>query len=436
MRDVRAATRREFLQNGVGLVGVAATVPTFLSHSMLGMMQHAMATEAGGKDGKLLVVIQLAGGNDGLNTVIPYAQDEYYKLRPRIAIPKQDVLTLNDMYGLHPQATGFRNLWNQGQLAIVHGVGYPNPDRSHFVGTRIWHSASPDGAQADGWLGRYFDHECGGADPDPRAGIAIDSEMPLAMRGSKFMPLCMDGQRLLGNKKGGSPDGMEVSPRATGGASDLDFLRRSVLDAEVHAEQIRKAARKEIEGVSFPNNRFANDLETIAKLIAAGLPTKVYYASFPGFDTHAQQMNRHGNLLRDTGNSLDAFMQALKRTGNLERTTVLVFSEFGRRASENASSGTDHGEAAPVFVLGGAVKGGFVGEMPSLGQLHRGDLAYNTDFRRIYATLLDEWLGADSTMLLGQTFDHVPLLTSQKMKNTNRPAGRRVPGKRVPGKRK
>ncbi len=427
MNPVHPFTRREFVTRGLGLVGLGATVPSFLFDTVSALAAGDTAAAAG-RDGRILVVIQLAGGNDGLNTIIPYAADPYYRERPRLAVAKDEVLKLNDELGLHPKAEGLKQLWDDGRLSIVQNVGYPNPNRSHFVGTRIWQTASPDDRLHEGWLGRYFDSECKGADPDPKMGIALTDEMPLGMMGQKFMPIATDdprnwqfrGAERVSNLAGdGMHEGDAPGKDATGDGkanrrgeqpSVLGFLRRSTLDTAVCVEEIRAAARKEIAGARFPRGRLAQSLENVARMIVAGLPTTVYYVSLGGFDTHANQGERHGNLLRELGAAIQAFVRAMERTGNGSRVVLMTFSEFGRRVAENASGGTDHGEAAPLFVVGEAVKPGLVGKSPDLTKLHRGDVAFDLDFRRVYATMLEGWLKTDATRILGGKFPALPIL--------------------------
>lgn len=415
-------TRREFVHTGLGLIGLSATVPAFLSDTALAMTQ-AAAGRAGAKagpDDPALVVIHLAGGNDGLNTIAPYENDVYYRARPSLAVKKGEVLRLANDLGLHPSAVGLKSLWDDGCLSIIQGVGYPNPNRSHFVGTRIWQTASPEGREHLGWLGRYFDNECKGTDaPDPRLAIALDDELPLALQGERFSPICVKDpsnfKYLAAGKaprlidRDGDGDTQDELERNDGA---LSFLRRSMLDTAVSADDIRAAARRDIPGAKFPRSLFGRSLQSVARMLAGGLSTRVYYISHGGFDTHANQQNRHANLMQQTGEGLRAFVDALKKTGQLQRTLVMVFSEFGRRVEENASGGTDHGEAAPMFLIGhdSIIKPGFHGDMPSLDKLHRGDLAWHTDFRQVYATVLHEYMKANDRKILKNRFKTLPLL--------------------------
>ncbi len=446
MTEPQPATRREFLHRGIGLLGFGATVPSFIAQSAFAMANKAAAAQTASRPGvpddRILVIVQLAGGNDGLNTIVPIRNDDYYRSRPKLAIPRDKTLAISDELGWHPDATGFKSLWDSGQLCAVQGVGYPNPDRSHFVSTRIWATASPNGKLVDGWLGRYFDHTCRGTgSPDAKAGIALVDELPLTMRGQRFMPVCTarpeqfglggpkgrkDGMRKHGKRKKGPKKQKGDGQRKTGathdpradhseqappGDSNLDFLRRSTLDAHACAKQVRAAARTTIDGAKFPDTRFARTLRSVARMIASDMPTKVYYVSLTGFDTHANQAPRHARLMKEGGSALAAFIDALRLTGDLDRTLVMSFSEFGRRVAENASGGTDHGQAAPMFLMGKAVKPGLVGATPSLTDLAGGDLKFHTDFRRIYATVLRDWLGTDPDPLLGGSLPSMSLLT-------------------------
>ncbi|MFQ5462965.1 MAG: DUF1501 domain-containing protein [Phycisphaerae bacterium] len=436
--QARAASRRAFLKKSAGLVGLGTTVPSFLAGTaqwLFGETCHAFASRRSGSDGRILVVIQLAGGNDGLNMIVPYRNDEYYRLRPTLAIPRTDVIKIDEHQGWHSEATAYQSLLDAGTLGIVQSVGYPNPNRSHFVSTRIWETASPKGRFSNGWVGRYFDSTCGGGTaegrraagqaacdrPDPRLGIAVANEVPLAMQGDRFAPVTTPNPAQFGGppsrrrKKQANNarfEGMAPvhGPVAPGAAGNLDFLRRSYLEAMDTAVEIRAAARMEIAGAQFPNGGFGQRLKHIARMIVAGMGTRIYYTSISGFDTHANQLPRQARLIRESGRSLRAFVDALARTSHLDQTLVLVFSEFGRRVAENASGGTDHGQAAPMFLLGGKVKGGVHGPLPHLDRLTDGDLAFGIDFRTVYATVLRDWLAVDPNPILGGKWASLPLL--------------------------
>jgi uncharacterized protein (DUF1501 family) len=422
------------------MLGAAATwtLPVFLEKTFFAL--DALAADAAtqavtGKDGTILVVLQMAGGNDGLNTVVPYADDAYHVARPRLRLTADQVLKIDNHIALNPRLGGLKSLYDEGNMAIVHGVGYPNPNRSHFRSTEIWQTASDaDHTLSEGWLGRYFDNCCSGA--DPTVGVAIGEETPQAFaaknptgvtfsRPEQFRFRLSEpnsGQmsaeeiffRQL-NDAGGSEDSGTAASNAGGsiGAipgrarndlSTLDFLQRTALDAQLSSDKILAIARKYKSTVPYPQGQLAASLNIIARMIAGGLPTRVYYASQGGFDTHAGQINTHERLMGEFNDAVAAFVADLKQQGNFGRVLLMTFSEFGRRVQENANGGTDHGAAAPMFVLGGAVKAGLFGKYPSLTDLDRGDLKFNTDFRSVYGTVLDKWLKAPSESVLGRKF--------------------------------
>ena len=422
------------------MLGAAATwtLPVFLEKTFFTL--DALAADAAtqavtGKDGTILVVLQLAGGNDGLNTVIPYGDDAYHVARPRLRLAPDQVLKIDNHIGLNPKLTGLKSLYDEGHVAIVQGVGYPNPNRSHFRSTEIWQTASDsDRTLSEGWLGRYFDNCCSGA--DPTVGVAIGEETPQAFAAKnptgvtfarpeqfRFRPSDPNSGQMSAeemffrqlNESGGADDsGGAVSN--TGGSigaipgkarndlSTLDFLQRTALDAQLSSDKILAIARKYKSTVPYPQGQLAASLNIIARMIAGGLPTRVYYATEGGFDTHAGQLNTHTRLMGEFNDAVAAFIADLKQQGNFERVLLMTFSEFGRRVQENANGGTDHGAAAPMFVVGGAVKAGLFGKYPSLTDLDRGDLKFNTDFRNVYGTVLDKWLKAPSQVVLGRKF--------------------------------
>lgn len=427
-------TRRSFLNRSMALVSASATVPFFLDRTALAVEGETplgrSIDKAGKPNGRILVVLQLAGGNDGLNTVIPYRNDRYYQSRPRIAIKKDNALRLTDEIGLHPEAKGLKALFDEGMLAVAQGVGYPNPNRSHFVATDIWSTADPTEATHKGWIGRYFDCTCKGDDrPEPKRGIALTSEAPLAMMGERFNPVSFNdpgeltwrgpGAKAEGRKafaKLNQPHDEEGHPiTPTDEQSALRYLERMALDARMSADEIQKAAGKGRGGRGGRrrgNNELEGQLEMVRRMIRAELPTSVYYVSLGGFDTHANQANRHQNLIRQLSGAIKSFTDGLKKDGLMDRVLLMTFSEFGRRVAENGSQGTDHGAAAPMFVVGTGIRPGIHGEHPSLepSQLDRGDLKWNIDFRRIYASILTDWMRTDSQLVLGERFDKLPLM--------------------------
>lgn len=428
-------TRREFLRTSLLGGALATTVPAFLSNTMSALSAAAAdsATQAiTGRDGRILVVLQMAGGNDGLNTVVPFANDHYRRARPSLGIAGDDVLKLNDDLGLHPALTGVKALFDAGQLSIVQGVGYPNPNRSHFRSTEIWQTASEaDRVEKYGWIGRYFDNACEGC--DPTIGVCIGRETPQAFSAKHPTGVTLenpDAYRFLrADRPGpGEEDLMEESYRrmnemvpeenVSGGSigslsgtvghsgSALDFIQRTAMDAQISSDEILKISRRSRNQADYPATRLGNSLKLVARLIGGGLPTRIYYASQGGYDTHTNQAGTQQRLLGELGGAVQAFCTDLKAQGNLDRVLVMTFSEFGRRVEQNASGGTDHGAAAPLFLIGPSVKAGFAGQYPSLApeDLFRGDLKFSVDFRSVYATVLEHWLQTNSRPILGKEF--------------------------------
>lgn len=425
-------TRREFLRSGVILASAAITVPSFISGTASAMSQAlgALSSLPGVPDDHVLVVLQLSGGNDGLNTVVPFGHPEYYRARAGIGIAEKDVLKLSraEDVGLHPGLAGMRDLYDAGLLSIIQGVGYPNPNRSHFKSMDIWHTADPT-ATGDGWLGRFFDSQCCGfgkgesgtvesaessstaAGP---AGIAVGRTMPLAMQGRSSKAVSFENADLF---KWSGKDVHEalrepydhINRRgevANAKDNNLDFLVRTALDAQVSSDMIRRAVALR-PSVQFPQSEAGRQLSMVASMIRAGLKTKVYYVSQGGFDTHAGQggvQGNHARLLAGVGGALKAFYDELKAQGNDQRVLTMTFSEFGRRVGQNASGGTDHGTAAPMFLAGPMVKPGVLNAHPSMRDLDGGDLKYTTDFRSVYTGVLANWLKADSSKILDGEF--------------------------------
>jgi uncharacterized protein (DUF1501 family) len=425
MDEPRVHTRREFLKKGLTVAAVGVTVPSFLTRTAYALNDPAdmplSRSRPGVSDDRILVVIQMAGGNDGLNTLVPYADDEYYRARPTLAVPRRDVLRIDDQTGMHPGLVDLKALYDEGHMAVVQGVGYPNPNRSHFRSMEIWETAG-DGTRTPryGWVGRYFDNACAG-EPKPTLGVCIGNNAPLTFRNTRQVGVTLQnpGQyRWAADGSMEDPDGSRQTFRKlnqpvatnTGGAEvgALDFLQRTALNAQVSSDQIREAAARHRTTVAYPNNGpLGPSLRLIAALIAGGIGSRVYYASLGGFDTHSNQRGRHQQLLVQLAAGVRAFYKDLQSQGNAGKVLVMTFSEFGRRVAENASGGTDHGTAAPMFLFGDPIRPGLYGRPPSLTALENGDLKHSTDFRSVYATVLEKWLGADSTQVLGARF---PLL--------------------------
>ncbi|HET8679183.1 MAG TPA: DUF1501 domain-containing protein [bacterium] len=420
-------TRREFMQKGLTIVAVGATAPSFLTRTALAMNNpwdvSLVASKPGVPDDRVLVVIQLGGGNDGLNTVVPFTQDAYYRVRPTLAVPQKDVIQLTNNIGLHPGLAKAKGLYDKGLMAIIQGVGYPNPSMSHFKSMEIWHTADPEGRVVQyGWIGRYFDSKCPGCE-QPTVGVNIGPAMPLAMRAASGTGVTLETPESFQ----WMPTFAGIGPReefelfqylnapAPNEPGIIDFLRHTAMNAYVSSERVRDAVSKYRGGIDYPNTRFGYGMKLIAQMIAGKLPTRVYFASLHGFDTHASQKGVHDRLLAELGTVVDAFIRDLDAQGNADRVLVMAFSEFGRRVAENGSAGTDHGTAAPMFVFGKGLKGGLYGDYPSLTNLEpsgpaKGELKHTIDFRTVYATVLDRWLGADPKVVLGSDFERVPFL--------------------------
>jgi len=434
------STRRVFLQKGLTLLAIAPTIPTFLDQTVLALSNAddvARTQGISGRDGKILVVVQLSGGNDGLSTVVPYGDDAYYRARGQLAHPANSILKINDYIGLNGKLTGMHDLLDQGKLAVIQGVGYPNPNRSHFRAMDIWQSAQPErDAPISGWVGRYFDNTCPGC--DPKVGVAIGETLPLVMQGERVMPLSFsrpenyrfhgpDQQHYMAlNQTDDAAPVATPAPPATPAAkaamaradakiqitpaSQLDFLHRTAMDAQVSSDDLLRMTKSHQSPAQYPGNEFGNGLKTIAAMIQGGLPTRVYYVALGGFDTHAGQVGRHDALMTQLSQGVAAFWADLKQQQNDDRVLMMTFSEFGRRVTANASGGTDHGAAAPMFVMGKGVREGVVGNHPSLTNLDQGDLRYGVDLRSVYATILQNWLGTASKPVLGNQFATLPLL--------------------------
>ncbi len=418
MRDT-PFTRRLFLQRGCALASLAATVPCFIERSALGVLGNPLlSSNPGVPDHRILVVVQLGGGNDGLNTVIPYGDPAYFNARPQIAVQAPGAsgntvalqLDQNAGIGLHPAMTSLKELYDEGLVSVVQGVGYPNPNRSHFTSMDIWQTGRLD-AKGSGWIGRYFDATCNGT-PIPEGSVAVGRTAPLAMEGNIQKPISFENPALfrwLGEDLHGSmKEPYDAINRAgalagTQAETQKDFLMRTALDAQVASGRILAAVAKQ-PLVRYPEHGLARQLRTVGAMIRDGMPTRVYYATMGGFDTHSGQAGRHAQLLRQVAESVAAFQRDLKEQGNAERVVTLVFSEFGRRVKQNGSGGTDHGTAAPVFVVGAGVKPGVVGRHPSLVDLDQGDLKFGVDFRSVYASLLGDWMKAPSDQILRGNF--------------------------------
>jgi uncharacterized protein (DUF1501 family) len=404
-------TRRNFLKASFGtsaVVSIGAAAPPFLLH--------AGAAESKPTDETILVMVQLSGGNDGLNTVAPFTESAYRKARPTLAVQAGDALKIDKSYGFHPAAQGLSHLLESNRLAIVQGVGYANPNRSHFESMDIWHTCQRKTAvRNDGWLGRFLDNDRKidaldipaihlGREKQPLALSSQDIRVPSVTSLDRFR--LKDGAEQL--RKTVTNIGKSASP----GGDLLGFVQTSTDSALSASEQIEAASGGYKTGITYPESGLAKKLKTVAQLIDSGLKTRIYYVTLDGFDTHSRQAPAHAALLRELSGALDAFVRDLNEHGHGDRVLTMSFSEFGRRLQENASEGTDHGAAAPAFLAGNRVKSGLIGKHPSLNDLQDGDVKFHTDFRQVYATVLDRWLGVESAPILGKKFTPVQALQS------------------------
>jgi uncharacterized protein (DUF1501 family) len=405
-----SCSRRDFLARGLYGIGVGAGLPFILHQTSAALAAQALTgTSAETHPNRILVVIELSGGNDGLNTVVPFGDAAYYRARPKLGIPEQDVLKAADGFGFHPSMVGFERLYKDGLLAVVHGCGYDHPSLSHFSSMGYWHTGIPNGGEPLGWLGRL-------ADETYPAGarnviVNIGTSQSLAVRGRQHSPLVFDDPARF--RREGTDEEKHVlagMSRARSTANPtLEFLASTAQNATESADFVRQASAAYQTPVDYgTGGGIGGNLQRVAALIAAGMPTRLYYVTYQGnsFDTHVQQADLHSRLLMYTADAVRGFMDDVSRLGRGDDVAVVMFTEFGRRVEENGSLGTDHGTATPMFIVGHRVKGGLYGRHPSLTDLDDGNMKMTTDFRRVYATMIEEWLGvADTAAILKGRFE-------------------------------
>jgi uncharacterized protein (DUF1501 family) len=377
-------------------------LPVFLNRTTAALTAQALqGTSMERHPERILVVLELSGGNDGLNTVVPHGDAAYYRARPHIGIPAREVLKVDDHFGFHPSMVGFERLYKDGRMAIVHGCGYDHPSLSHFSSMSYWHTGVPNAGEPLGWLGRLADDHL---DPATRNLIVnIGTSQSLAVRSGKHSPLVFDDPARF--RRDGTDDEKHVlaalgSNHAQSSNAALDFLSATARNAADSSDFVRQASAAYRTPVDYGiGNAFGGGLQRVAALIAAGMKTRLYYVSYQGnaFDTHVQQGDVHSRLLMYTADAVRAFLDDVARIGRGDDVAVMMFTEFGRRVEENGSLGTDHGTAGPMFLFGKHLKGGLYGQPPSLTDLDDGNLKMTTDFRRVYATSIKEWLGYDDT---------------------------------------
>ncbi len=409
------ATRRDFLRRtafgGIGLLAFSGYAPLFLTRSAYAQVPRPE------KDKSILVLVQLAGGNDGLNTVIPVTDDRYFNLRPNLGI-REDTHAITDDLAFHPSCEALARMHHDGKLSIVQNVGYPNPNRSHFRSMEIWETATDSDVIGHyGWVGRFFDNACAGTASEDPVGLHVSGEMPQAFLSERNHALfgvqaTNARRRNAGNNRMGEDDNALLKQLASASSEDANssFLQHTLMDALVTEKRVQQILAADRTEAQYPGGRLSLALQGVAALIAAGLETRVYFVSLGGFDTHANQSGGHANLLTELSESMQAFQSDLEARGLDGQVLTMTFSEFGRRPNENAGGGTDHGTAAPLFVMGSHVGQPLIGQSPDLNLSRGQDLAYGIDFRQVYATVLDKWLQAPSADVLGQSFDTLPFL--------------------------
>ena len=388
--------RRKFLKQNV-LASSLFFVPSFVK-----AFENAIKGSLGFKK---LVIVQLSGGNDGLNTIIPYTNDIYYKSRPNLAIAKNDCIKITDELGINKNLAPLKHLYDKGYLSVINNVGYPNPIRSHFRSTDIWHTASDSNQYLNtGWLGRYIDIY----GKKPYSGIELDDSLSLIMKGDVLKGIATKNPTSLYNntktpyfkKVLDSHRDVHLSEH------NLGYLYKTMIEAKSSAKYIFETSKTYNSTLTYPNNPFGKQLKTTAQFINSRVESKVFYVSMGGFDTHVRQEKKQNKLLQTYSEAMDVFVKDLEQKDTFKDTLILTFSEFGRRVKQNAASGTDHGAANNVFIIGKNLKKqGFYNEAPNLINLDKnGDIKYTVDFRSIYATILDKWLEVDDATILNKSY--------------------------------
>lgn len=402
-------SRRAFIEKSAFATVGGMMIPNFLKAFEKQNLGQNQSTD------KTLVIIQLSGGNDGLNTVVPYRNDIYYKARPNIAIPSEKVLKLNDEVGLNPAMESLRGLYDNGLVNIINNVGYPNPDRSHFRSMDIWQTASESTEYLNtGWIGRYLDAKCIG-NCVPYQALEIDDTLSLSMKGAKVKALSVQDPEKLYKQVSANFINKVAQNKAVNEHDNVAYLYKTLAETASSAEFLhtkQHAAQKIYKSTNqYPQGELGQRLKTISELIVSGMPTNIYYVSISGFDTHFNQVNQQERLLKNYADSLSVFVNDLKKNNKFKDVAIMTFSEFGRRVKQNASGGTDHGTANNVFLISENLKRPKVlNEAPNLTDLDDGDLKFSIDFRQIYASLLQDWLKTNDNAILSKSFQSLNLL--------------------------
>jgi uncharacterized protein (DUF1501 family) len=392
--------RREFIQAG-SLASASFFVPKFLK-----AFENKIPMVPPGN--KVLVILQLSGGNDGLNTVIPVRNDIYYRERPRLGIEKEKALSLTDEVALHPELTALADLYHDGSLGVLNSVGYPNPDRSHFRSMDIWHTASlSDQYLNSGWVGRYLDAQCKGCDK-PTQALEIDDVLSLALKGEHAKGLAFKDPRRLYSTSHENYYKQLVKSHHDDHEKPVDYLYKTMAETISSADYIFQQSKLKPSSTEYPKTELGNSFKTIASLIFSDINTKVYYVSLGSFDTHVNQQAQQQRLFKEMNDAIASFTKDMKANNRFQDVLLMTFSEFGRRVAQNASSGTDHGTANNMFFVGGDLKQqGIMNAMPDLADLQEGDLKYKVDFKNVYATVLNKWLGANDKEILGKQYEYL-----------------------------
>jgi uncharacterized protein (DUF1501 family) len=395
--------RRRFLQTG-SLATASVLIPGFLK-----AFERPRLVPPGNK---VLVILQLNGGNDGLNTIIPVRNDVYYRERSKLGISREQAIRLNDEAGIHPALSTFRDLYDEGHIGILHSAGYPNPDRSHFRSMDIWQTASSSREYINtGWIGRWLDAQCPGCDR-PTQALEIDDTLSLAMKGERIKGISFrDPARLYSMSRDKYFHELIANNQDSKPDDARNYLYKILAETVAGAEYIYDQSRVHPSSASYPKTELGRNLQTISSLILSDINTKVYYVSIGSFDTHVNQQATQQRLFAEMNDAIQAFVAELKTNGRFEDVLLMSFSEFGRRVSQNASGGTDHGTANNMFLISGGLKQkGMINSMPDLSDLMDGDLKYQVDFRDVYATILNKWLGADDQAILGRKSAHLEFI--------------------------
>jgi len=418
-----AFTRRSLLGRGALLVASGFLAPSFITRTAMALDAQKNSTNAGNisSNNTILVVLQLSGGNDGINTLVPFGDPQYSKLRPTLGFSTDEVLHLSDSVGLNPNLAKLKGLYDQGKVAVIQGVGYPNPNRSHFRSMDIWHSAHPESMERSGWLGRYIAACQCTQDTNAIPAMSVGDQLnTLFWTDTTLVPAVasigafsfLTDTKYKNDRTFQMQTLQNIYNQAGNWSNYESLIRRGTQQALADADELQKVAASYQSTVQYPaNNGLAAQLKLVSQVISGNLGTRLFSVSMGGYDTHANQKPTQDKNLTQLGDALDAFMQDLANLGQQDNVVIMSFSEFGRRVKQNGSNGTDHGTAEPMFVIGNKVKGGLYGTYPSLSDLdNNGDLKFNADFRSVYAGMLKDVVGTDPSAVLGGDFPAIDVL--------------------------